>query len=142
MHNIKNTISKSKEKVENIKEINKLNKIINKSQNDKIKIFINAGMYLYEKVRKDEIVERDLIELFNDMPEIDKAIYEASIELNGIDLKKEKVCECGNLIDVDSNFCCKCGKRIEEDKEVKKCEYCLSDIDCDSNFCVCCGKKL
>ena len=53
MNNIKNAINKSKEKVENIREINKLNKIINKAQNDKLKIFINAGMYIYEKVRKD-----------------------------------------------------------------------------------------
>ena len=142
MNNIKNAINKSKEKVENIREINKLNKIINKAQNDKLKIFINAGMYIYEKVRKDEIVEKDLVELFKNIPEIDKIIYESTMEVSDIESKKEKICECGNVLDVDSNFCCNCGKKIEENKDTIKCEFCLSDIDYDSNFCGCCGKKI
>lgn len=142
MHNFKDRINKSKEKVENIKELNKLNNIIEQSNSKKVKIFADAGMEIHKKIRKKEITEECIIDLFEGISEIDKTIYEANLEINKIMLKNKKICECGNRVDIDNNFCCICGKKIDYEKNTIKCQHCFSEIDEDSIYCGCCGQKI
>lgn len=142
MNNIKNTINKSKEKVENMKEKSKYNAIIEKAQNEKVKIFTNAGIYLYELIRKEEIIGNELSDLFEGIIELDKTIYRANLEIEKLDTQNKVLCECGNSIDADSKFCCQCGKKINQDLDVLKCEFCSTNIDIGDKFCTCCGKKI
>lgn len=142
MHNFKDRINKSKEKVENIKELNKLNNIIEQADSEKIKKFTDAGMEIYKKIRKKEISEGCIIDLFEGISEIDKAIYEAKLEINKIMLKNKMICECGNRVDIDNNFCPICGTKINYKKNTIKCKYCFSEIDEDSIYCACCGQKI
>ncbi len=142
MYNFKGRINKSKEKVENVKELNKLNNIIEKSNSEKIKKFTYAGMEIYEKIRKEEINDRYIIDLFEGIIEIDKTIYEVNLEINKIMLKNKMFCECGNRVDIDNNFCPICGIKINHKKNVIECKYCFSEIDKDSIYCACCGQKI
>ncbi|MEG2789920.1 MAG: zinc ribbon domain-containing protein [Romboutsia sp.] len=142
MDNIKSKMNKSKEKFENIKEKNKFNNSIEKAQKEKLEVFANAGIYLYELVRKDEIVRSDLVSLFDGIIELDKSIYQFSTEIEKLGNQKSQICECGNLINLDSKFCSQCGKSVDVDISGLKCEFCLNNIDIGDKFCTCCGKKV
>ncbi|MGL5755586.1 MAG: hypothetical protein ACRCYC_09700 [Paraclostridium sp.] len=142
MNNIKRKMNKSKEKFENIKEKNKFNNSIEKAQKEKLEIFVNAGIYLYDLVRKDEIVRSDLVSLFDGIIELDKSIYQFSTEIENLGNQKSQICECGNLIKLDNKFCSQCGKSVDVDISVLKCEFCLNNIDIGDKFCTCCGKKV
>lgn len=142
MNNIKRKMNKSKEKFENIKEKNKFNNSIEKAQKEKLEIFVNAGIYLYDLVRKDEIVRSDLGSLFDGIIELDKSIYQFSTEIEKLGNQKSQICECGNLINLDSKFCSQCGKSVDVDISGLKCEFCLNNIDIGDKFCTCCGKKV
>lgn len=49
MNSIANIINKNREKIEEVKEISKLKKIIEKAEDEKIKIFLNSGIKKYMK---------------------------------------------------------------------------------------------
>lgn len=142
MHNFKDRINKNKEKVEIIKELNKLNDIIEQANSEKVKIFVESGIEIHKKIRKKEITQDCIIGLFEGISEIDKTIYEANLEINKITLKNEMICECGNRVDVENNFCCICGKKIDYEKNTIKCQHCFSEIDENSIYCGCCGQKI
>lgn len=142
MYNLKDKINKSKEKIENIKEINRLNSSIEKANSEKLNIFTNAGIKIYEKIRKKEIEQDTIIDLFEGIDEIDKNIYACNLEINNLMINNELICECGNNVNIEDNFCCVCGKSIEYEKTTIICQHCYSHIDEDSIFCGCCGKKI
>lgn len=52
MNSIRFNINNQKLSLESIKEKNKLNIEIEKAKKDKTKIFVDAGMKLYEMIRK------------------------------------------------------------------------------------------
>ncbi|WP_250674233.1 hypothetical protein LZ906_006385 [Paraclostridium ghonii] len=142
MNNIKSTINKNKLSLENLKEKNKLNIEIEKAQKEKAIVFVSAGVKLYEMVRKEEVTQENLVNLFDSMIELDKIIYESNLKLKKIQSKNNIKCECGNTLNDNGKFCSQCGKKIEEEVECEICEFCSSDIREDSKFCVCCGNKV
>lgn len=142
MDNIKSTINKNKSSLENLKEKNKLNIEIEKAQNEKTKIFVNAGIELYEMVRNEQVMQEDLVNLFDNMVELDKTIYELNLKVEKIQSKNSIKCECGNILKDNSKFCSQCGKKIEEEVEFEICEFCSSEIRENAKFCVCCGNKV
>ncbi|WP_394863398.1 zinc ribbon domain-containing protein [Paraclostridium bifermentans] len=142
MNSIKSNIDNEKLSLESIKEKNKLNKDIEKAKKEKTKIFVNAGMKLYEMVRKENIINEELINLFDNMVELDKIIYESNLKLEKIQFKNSTKCECGNILNDESKFCSQCGKKIKEEVAFETCEFCSSEISEDANFCACCGNKV
>ncbi len=142
MNSIRFNINNQKLSLESIKEKNKLNIEIEKAKKDKTKIFVDAGMKLYEMIRKENIIHEELISLFDNMIEIDKIIYESNLKLEKIQLKNTTKCECGNILNDESKFCSQCGKKIKEEIEFETCEFCSSEISEDANFCACCGNKV
>ena len=56
MNSIKSNINNKKLSLENIKEKNRLNIEIEKAKKEKTKIFIDAGIKLYEMIRKENII--------------------------------------------------------------------------------------
>lgn len=142
MNNIKSTINKNKLSLENLKEKNKLNIEIEKAQKEKTKIFVNAGVKLYEMVRKEEVTQENFVNLFDGMIELDKIIYESNLKLEKIQSKNNIKCECGNTLNDNGKFCSQCGKKIEDEAEHEICEICSSDIIEGAKFCMCCGNKV
>ncbi|WP_195945829.1 zinc ribbon domain-containing protein [Paraclostridium bifermentans] len=128
--------------LETIKEKNRLNIEIEKAKKEKTKIFGEAGMKLYEMIRKDNIIQEELISLFDNMIELDKIIYECNLKLEKIQSKNTTKCECGNILNDESKFCSQCGKKVKEEIEFETCEFCSSEISENANFCVCCGRKV
>ena len=98
MNSIKSNINNKKLSLESIKEKNKLNKEIEKAKKDKTKIFVDAGMKLYELVRKENIINEELINLFDNMVELDKIIYESNLKLEKIQFKMMKVSFVANAV--------------------------------------------
>lgn len=142
MNSVRSNINNKKLSLENIKEIKSLNIDIEKAKKEKTKIFINAGIKLYEMVRKENIIQEELIGMFDNMIELDKIIYESNLELEKIQGTDIIECECGNVLNNKSKFCSQCGKKIKEEIEFKICEFCNSKITNDASFCVCCGNKV
>ncbi|MBZ6006177.1 zinc ribbon domain-containing protein [Paraclostridium bifermentans] len=99
-------------------------------------------MKLYEMVRKENIINEELINLFDNMVELDKIIYESNLKLEKIQFKNSTKCECGNILNDESKFCSQCGKKIKEEVAFETCEFCSSEISEDANFCACCGNKV
>lgn len=128
--------------LETIKEKNRLNIEIEKAKKEKTKIFGEAGMKLYEMIRKDNIIQEELISLFDNMIDVDKIIYECNLKLEKIQSKNTTKCECGNILNDESKFCSQCGKKVKEEIEFETCEFCSSEISENANFCVCCGRKV
>ncbi|EPZ59332.1 hypothetical protein H477_2086 [[Clostridium] sordellii ATCC 9714] len=61
MNSIVNIINKNREKIEEVKEISKLKKIIEKAEDEKIKIFLNSGIKIYEMIRRNEVENKKLL---------------------------------------------------------------------------------
>ncbi len=118
------------------------------------------GILTYQKIREGYIKIEDFDSLSNSLLELDKYIYDRSLELNK--LKKKNVtndCECGNKIKGQDRFCSVCGKKVDDldDRNMIICEFCDSEIkkknvtnDCEcgnkikgqDRFCSVCGKKV
>ena len=128
MNSIVNIINKNREKIEEVKEISKLKKIIEKAEDEKIKIFLNSGIKIYEMIRRN-------------ITDWDEIIYGANLNINDISQKENETCECGNILIKGSNFCCNCGKKVDEEITLK-CDHCLNYIDENDVFCGCCGRKI
>ncbi|AUN13996.1 zinc ribbon domain-containing protein [Paraclostridium sordellii] len=141
MNSIVNIINKNREKIEEVKEISKLKKIIEKAEDEKIKIFLNSGIKIYEMIRRNEIEDKKIIDLFDHITDWDEIIYEANLNINDISQKENETCECGNILIKGSNFCCNCGKKVDEEITLK-CDHCLNYIDENDVFCCCCGRKI
>lgn len=142
---VKENLSKSNSERENFEERTKISNLINEAENKKSSLLIEMGILTYQKIREGYIKIEDFDSLSNSLLELDKYIYDRSLELNK--LKKKNVtndCECGNKIKGQDRFCSVCGKKVDDldDRNMIICEFCDSEIEEDSNYCVCCGKKV
>ena len=55
----------------------------------------------------------------------------------------ECICECGNTLKSENNFCSVCGKKIElEEESSVECSRCSVLNEDNSIYCGCCGIKL
>ena len=78
MHSIKNKrINYNEIKIEN-----ELNQKLENLQKEKSNNLINIGIFLYEKIRKNEVYYTELENECESIKNIDKEIYEINIKLN------------------------------------------------------------
>lgn len=134
---------KSKLNIEEEHNKNEIENDIVKLKIEKSQLFINAGIRIYEKIRKNEITDESIICEFEEVKEIDKKIYEINNQLQILENKNQFNCECGTSVDINSKFCSECGRKIEIDKEETIiCKICNSEVNKEYIYCVCCGNKL
>ena len=131
-----------KHKVDN--EINDIYTEIENAQMRKTDLLLNLGIMTYEKIRKSIIIDESFDNICDEILEIDKLIYNNNLKIKSLEeSSKELVCECGNILNSENNFCPSCGKKIEVEEEYFiECVRCNSLNEDDSIYCGCCGVKL
>lgn len=120
-----------------------INKI--EAQKRKSSILLEMGIILYEKIRNNEIDDEIFLQLSKDILNLDKIIYDETIEIEEFENQEKGIlCECGNISSKNDKFCAECGTNLkkEDNKEFKVCRFCETKIDLDSKYCACCGHKL
>ena len=117
---------------------------IENAQMRKTDLLLNLGMIAYEKIRKSIIINESFDGICNEILEIDKLIYNNKLKIKTLEeSSKELVCECGNILNSENNFCPSCGKKIEVEEEYFiECARCNTLNEDDSIYCGCCGIKL
>ena len=117
---------------------------IENAQMRKTDLLLNLGMIAYEKIRKAIIIDESFDDICNEILEIDKLIYNNKLKIKTLEeSSKELVCECGNILNSENNFCPACGKKIEVEEEYFiECARCNTLNEDDSIYCGCCGIKL
>jgi len=131
-----------KHKLDN--EINDIYTEIENAQMRKTDLLLNLGIMTYEKIRKSIIIDESFDNICDEILEIDKLIYNNNLRIKSLEeSSKELVCECGNILNSENNFCPSCGKKIEvEEKYFIECTRCNALNEDDSIYCGCCGVKL
>lgn len=139
-----------KQKLQNIKEVSKLNRYINELSQKKTKTLLELGQLTYLKIRTKQISDIDLVELTRSFTDIDKEIYLTLCklgELNSIQPEASSCPHCGKAISESDQFCGGCGNKIDlksklqQFEQYKECVGCLVKIPCNSVYCPCCGIK-
>ena len=140
MQNISNKFPRNK--IEN--EKNDIYMEIENAQIKKANLLLDMGIMTYEKIRNEIIIDDSFDNICNEILEIDKLIYNNNLRIKKLEEKsKEIVCECGSILNSESNFCGSCGKKVEiEDNYLIECTRCNSLNEEDSVYCACCGIKL
>lgn len=117
---------------------------IENAQMRKTDLLLNLGMIAYEKIRKSIIIDESFDNICDEILEIDKLIYNNKLKIKTLEeSSKELVCECGNILNSENNFCPSCGKKIEVEEEYFiECARCNALNEDDSIYCGCCGIKL
>ncbi len=131
-----------KHKLDN--EINDIYTEIENAQMRKANLLLDMGIMTYEKIRKSIIIDDSFDNICDEILEIDKLIYNNNLKIKSLEeSSKELVCECGNVLNLENNFCPSCGKKIEVEEEyLIECTRCNALNEDDSIYCGCCGAKL
>lgn len=140
MKNINNKLSKNN--IENEKNI--ILKEIENAERKKANLLLNMGIMTYEKIRNEKIVDESFDNICDEILEVDKLIYNNNIKINKLEeASKDIICECGNILNSENNFCGICGKKIEiKNPYYNECKKCNTLNEDDSIYCICCGSKL
>lgn len=122
----------------------KIKKSINEYEDLKSQSLLKLGIMTFDKIRKNEIHDKDFNEICEEIKNYDIEIYTKYMQLKNIENKNNKTtCECGYVALKNEKFCPQCGKSLIKD-EVSYiiCPNCNQEIDEDSKFCSCCGNKI
>lgn len=140
MKNINNKLSKNN--IENEKFI--ILEEIENAERKKANLLLNMGIMTYEKIRNEKIVDESFDNICDELLEVDKLIYNNNIKINKLEeTSKDIICECGNILNSENNFCGICGKKIEiKNPYYNECKKCNTLNEDDSIYCICCGSKL
>lgn len=143
---IQDGLDKSKNKVEFMKEISKLNKVVDDINSKKADALLELGIYVYKKVREGIIDDADIVEKCQSIVGFDHIAYENKRKIEDLKIEnKGFVCSCGMSLSYEDKFCGGCGKKVEiptENTEYILCNRCDTNIEADSKFCPCCGVKI
>ena len=98
----------------------------------------------FDKIRKNEIVNKDFDEICEEIKKFDIEIYTKYMQIYKFEKENSKTtCECGYVAFKNEKFCPQCGKSlIKEEKPSIICPNCSQEIDEDSIFCTCCGNRV
>lgn len=131
---------------DSIKEIYKLNKIIEDISAKKAEALLDLGINIYQKVREGIIKDEEIIEKCNSILGFDYLIYNNKRKIEEIKSADEGfTCSCGKALTSEDRFCGGCGKKVEipvENIESDTCDNCDMNINSNLNFCPCCGVKI
>ena len=122
----------------------KIKKSINEYEHLKSQSLLKLGIMTFDKIRKNEIHDKDFNEICQQIKNYDIEIYTKYMQLKNIENENNKTtCECGYVALKNEKFCPQCGKSLIKD-EVSYiiCPNCNQEIDEDSKFCSCCGNKI
>ena len=122
----------------------KIKKSINEYEDLKSQSLLKLGIMTFDKIRKNEIHDKDFNEICEEIKNYDIEIYTKYMQLKNIENENNKTtCECGYVALKNEKFCPQCGKSLIKD-EVSYiiCPNCNQKIDEDSKFCSCCGNKI
>ena len=122
----------------------KIKKSINEYEDLKSQSLLKLGIMTFDKIRKNEIHDKDFNEICEEIKNYDIEIYTKYMQLKNIENENNKTtCECGYVALQNEKFCPQCGKSLIKD-EVSYiiCPNCNQEIDEDSKFCSCCGNKI
>lgn len=143
---IQDGLDKGKNKVGLMKEISRLNKIIEDANVKKTEVLIELGISAYKKIREELIVDSELVEKSQSIMGFDYIIYNNKRKIENLKIENEGFkCSCGNTLNYQDKFCGGCGKKVEiksEDIECITCINCEAEIVSGSTFCPCCGLKI
>ena len=122
----------------------KLKKEINEFEDLKAKSLLKLGIMTFDKIRKNEIVNKDFDEICEEIKKFDIEIYTKYMQIYKFEKENSKTtCECGYVAFKNEKFCPQCGKSlIKEEKPSIICPNCSQEIDEDSIFCTCCGNRV
>ena len=122
----------------------KIKKSINEYEDLKSQSLLKLGIMTFDKIRKNEIHDKDFNEICEEIKNYDIEIYTKYMQLKNIENENNKTtCECGYVALKNEKFCPQCGKSLIKD-EVSYIisPNCNQKIDEDSKFCSCCGNKI
>ena len=122
----------------------KIKKSINEYEDLKSQSLLKLGIMTFDKIRKNEIHDKDFNKICEEIKNYDIEIYTKYMQLKNIENENNKTtCECGYVALKNEKFCPQCGKSLIKD-EVSYiiCPNCNQEIDEDSKFCSCCGNKI
>ena len=143
---VQDTFNKGKDKVESIKEISRLNKIIEDANDKKTEVLLSIGIDTYSKVRAGLINDVDLLKKCEGIVGFDYIIYNNKKKIEEYETLNEGfVCSCGHHLTPEDKFCGGCGQKVEmiiEEPNLKFCKNCDANISAIAKFCPCCGVKL
>lgn len=110
---IKDSASKVTEKAQNSVEIGKLNGLITDVEREMDVEFTKMGKLFYEGYRSKDmsVAEGKMLELSRSCSKLQEKVEILRARI--AELKNERLCSCGNIVALDSNFCPKCGTKLE-----------------------------
>lgn len=122
----------------------KIKKSINEYEDLKSQSLLKLGIMTFDKIRKNEIHDKNFNEICEEIKNYDIEIYTKYMQLRNIENENNKTtCECGYVALKNEKFCPQCGKSlIKEEVSYIICPNCNQEIDEDSKFCSCCGNKI
>lgn len=143
---IQDGLDKGKNKIDSMKEISRLNKIIEDVYEKKTDVLLEMGIMAYQKIREESLQDEDIKEKCKSIVGFDYIIYENKMNIEKIISENEGfLCECGNRLNFEDKFCGGCGIKVEvpvDSNDYISCNNCDIDIESNSNFCPCCGIKV
>ncbi|MEG0577892.1 MAG: zinc ribbon domain-containing protein [Romboutsia sp.] len=143
---VQDSFDKSKGKVEMMKEVSRLNKIIEEVNYKKAEVLLAIGMDIHRKVRAGLINDECLIEKCESIVGFDYIVYDSKKKIAELkSLSEGFKCSCGQHLNHEDKFCGGCGKKVEivtEETNLKVCKNCDASINDNANFCPCCGIQI
>ena len=114
LQRIKDGANRVSEKAQNSVEIGKLNGHISDIEREMDIEFMKMGKIFYEGYRSKDLslAEGKMVELSRNCLKLQEQIDEIRFRI--AELKNERLCECGNVVALDANFCPKCGRKLVE----------------------------
>ena len=89
----------------------KLKKEINEFEDLKAKSLLKLGIMTFDKIRKNEIVNKDFDEICEEIKKFDIEIYTKYMQIYKFEKENSKTtCECGYVAFKNEKFCPQCGK--------------------------------
>ena len=113
----------------------KLKKEINEFEDLKAKSLLKLGIMTFDKIRKNEIVNKDFDEICEEIKKFDIEIYTKYMQIYKFEKENSKTtCECGYVAFKNEKFCPQCGKSlIKEEKPSIICPNCSQEIEKEYN---------
>jgi Zn finger protein HypA/HybF involved in hydrogenase expression len=152
MDKIKNSVSKTADKAQQLVEINRLNSQISSARKEIERIYNQIGQSVYEAFSKDDLslAEQDIVKFSQEIVKLTVSISDLEKKIR--DTRNEKDCpKCQTVSPLDTKFCPKCGLNydgvLEPASEPSKlqevsCASCQTPNDPSSMFCVNCGNPM
>lgn len=142
---IQEGLDKSKNKVEEIREVSKVNKTMEEVYDKKAEALLELGINVYKKVREGTLNDKEIVEKCKNIIGFDYVIYDCKNKIEELTKAEEGIlCECGKTVGYEDKFCGGCGSKVEfiaENLDYITCKYCDMKIEDKVNYCPCCGIK-